>query len=194
MPLNPLRLLDGKRLLFRQRIPDFERVLIVESGSRNLLDKLLPILSQMYGDGPVIDIVTCFSGQPLGFRPDVGTVFRVGDYTDGKSRAKLYEELRTRQYNAIGIICSAEPIMTKWKWMLAAQIPAKLFVLNENGDYFWVDYTKWRLVLQFFAYRAGLTGSGAVMTPVRLLLLPFTFLYLLLYAAWVHLRRRRVPA
>jgi hypothetical protein len=84
--------------------------------------------------------------------------------------------------------------MTKWKWMVAAQVPAKLFVLNENGDYFWVDYTNWKLILHFFTFRAGLTGSGAVMTPVRLLLLPFTFLYLLAFAAWVNLRRRRVSA
>jgi hypothetical protein len=30
--------------------------------------------------------------------------------------------------------------MTKWKWMLAARLPGKVFVVNENGDYFWLDH------------------------------------------------------
>ena len=80
--------------------------------------------------------------------------------------------------------------MTKWKWALAAQIPAKLFVVNENGDFFWVDYTNWRIIVHFFLFRAGLTGAEAVPTLTRLALFPFTLLFLLAYASWVQLRRK----
>ena len=38
-----------------------------------------------------------------------------------------------------GVICAAEPIMTKWKWWLGNKLPAKTFIINENGDYFWLD-------------------------------------------------------
>ena len=69
--------------------------------------------------------------------------------------------------------------MTKWKWALAAQVPAKLFVVNENGDFFWVDYTNWRIIVHFFLFRAGLTGAEAVPTLTRLALFPFTLLFLL---------------
>ena len=90
-----------------------------------------------------------------------GDVFQVADYQGKEGRARLYAELRARGYAAIGIICADQPIMTKWKWALAAQIPAKLFVVNENGDFFWVDYTNWRIIVHFFLFRAGLTGAEA---------------------------------
>jgi len=37
--------------------------------------------------------------------------------------------------------------MTKWKWWLAAHLRAKVCILNENGDYFYLDYSNWRTVL-----------------------------------------------
>jgi hypothetical protein len=181
------------RLLLTKRVPHFKRILIVESGSRVLLDNLLPGLYALYRDQLTVDLVTCYTAEPEGFQPR-GKVYRVADYQDSKSRAQLTRELLDNRYEIVGIICSGEPVMTKWKWYLALRLHGKLFVLNENGDYFWVDYSNWRTVLHFFAFRAGLSGSGAVMTPLRLLMFPFTLAYLLLYAAWAHLRRRRIEA
>ena len=106
-------------------------------------------------------------------------MFQVADYQGKEGRARLYAELRARGYAGIGIICADQPIMTKWKWALAAQVPAKLFVVNENGDFFWVDYTNWRIIVHFFLFRAGLTGAEAVPTLTRLALFPFTLLFLL---------------
>ena len=88
------------------------------------------------------------------------------------------------------MICSNEPIMTKWKWVLAARLPAKVFILNENGDYFWLDRGHLSNIRNFVLVRAGLTGSGAVRTLARLVSFPFTLLYLILYALTVHLRRK----
>jgi hypothetical protein len=62
-------------------------------------------------------------------------------------------------------------------------------VLNENGDYFWLDYAHWPTIRHFVLFRAGLAGSGAVRTLARLALFPFTLLYLLLYASILHTRR-----
>ena len=80
--------------------------------------------------------------------------------------------------------------MTKWKWVLAARLPAKIFILNENGDYFWLDRGHLTTIRQFVLFRAGLTGAGAVRTLARLVSFPFTLLYLILYALTVHLRRK----
>ena len=162
-------------------------MLLVESGSRHLFDTLIPKLNQIYGDGIEIDLVTCFAGVPDGFR---GTVSRVTDYTDPASRLRLVTDLKSRNYTAIGIICAAEPIMTKWKWWLAAKIPAKLFVVNENCDFFWADWGHWRLILHFMLFRAGLTGAAAVPAIARMLFFPITLTYLLMYAGFVHLRRK----
>lgn len=176
-------------LFFSQRIPHFRRVLLVESGSRTILDGLLPGLNELYGDKYHADLVTCYNGEPEGLR-DNAKVYRVWQYTDPESRARLAAELKANRYDVCGIICSGEPIMTKWKWWLVWKVPAKIFVLNENGDYYWFDYTNWRTMLHFALFRAGLTGADAVTTITRLLLFPFTICYLLLFAATVHLRRK----
>ncbi len=107
-----------------------------------------------------------------------------------EGRKQLYRLLDANHYDICGMICSGEPIMTKWKWVLAARLPAKLFVLNENGDYFFADRSNLGIIQHFFLYRAGLTGAGAVATLLRLALFPLTLTYLLLYAATAHLGRR----
>ena len=179
------------RHFFRRKIPEFDRVLIVESGSRQLLEDLLPGLYELYKNRiESLDLVTCYAGVPEGFQNSRGRVYRVAGYQGGEARSRLYTELRRNRYSIIGIICAGEPIMTKWKWVLAARVPAKLFILNENGDYFWVDWAHWKTIRHFMAFRAGLAGAGAVPTVARLVLFPFTLLYLLLFAAAVHLRRK----
>ena len=89
----------------------------------------------------------------------------------------------------MGIVCSGEPLMTKWKAALLWQVPAKVFVINENGDYFWLDRLHLKPIREFVLLRAGLAGAGAVRTLARLISFPFTLLYLLLYATVVHTRR-----
>lgn len=172
------------RLFFSRAIPPLTRILLVESGSRQLFDTLIPKLYQIYGDAIEIDLVTCFAGVPEGFR---GQVFPI---TDPSERLVLLNELKSHDYAAIGIICAAEPIMTKWKWWLATKIPAKLFIINENCDFFWADFAHWRLIAHFVFFRAGLTGAAAVPAIARLLFFPITLTYLLLYAGFVHLRRK----
>jgi hypothetical protein len=190
------------RYFFRQKVPKFARVLLVESGSRHLVEHLLRSLRQHWDLELMIDLVTCYTGVPAGFPPELPTphtpqlaapytrVFRVSDYAGSSGRRRLYNELRAHRYSVLGIICSGEPIMTKWKWAIAARLPAKVFVLNENGDYFWLDYSQRGVIRHFVLFRAGLSGAGAVRTLARLALFPFTILYLLLYAAAVHLRRK----
>ena len=177
------------RHFFTRSVPPFSRVLLIESGSRQLFENLLPVLYQNHAE-MTCDLITCYAGVPKNFRQDQGAVYRVTDYPAGDARQRLYQELGANGYRIIGVICSAEPIMTRWKWMLAARLPGKVFVLNENGDYFWFDWERRKTILQFAAYRAGLTGAAAVPAIVRFLVFPLTFAYLVLYACTVHLRRR----
>ncbi|MCU1260162.1 MAG: hypothetical protein JWO80_3047 [Bryobacterales bacterium] len=165
--------------------PDVRRILLVESGSRSLIEGVIPHLVDAFGEVP-IDLVTCFAGAPADFP---GKVYRVMNYPTSGSRRKLYRELAGNDYQVLGIICSAEPIMTKWKWMLAYRVPAAVFMLNENGDYVWVDRNHAAIVADFVRFRTGLAGAGAVRTIARLLLFPFTLTYLVLYATAVHARR-----
>jgi hypothetical protein len=161
----------------------------VESGSRHLLEGLITGIRQSYGEEIFVDLVTCYGGLPKGFRPETTVVYRVTDYRGRRARAQLIRTLARNGYSIMGILCSAEPIMTKWKWAIAARVPAKMFVLNENCDYFWVDRTNLDTIRHFVLFRAGLAGAGAVRTLAQVVLFPFTLLYLLLYATTVHVRR-----
>jgi len=173
------------RYFLRRRQPPVSRILLVESGSRHLIERVLPGLRRTYGEPTPIDLITCYPGAPDG----IDEVHRVTDHRGRDGRRQIYRALAANRYSIMGMLCSAEPIMTKWKWALAARLPAKVFVINENGDYFWLDRGHWRAILHFALYRAGLTGSGAARTLGRLLVFPFTLLYLLLYASTVHIRR-----
>jgi len=177
------------RYFFRRRVPDFSRLLLVESGSRELLEQLLPKLYRRHKTRR-LDLLTCYPGVPAGYDEKAGQVYRVTDYTGSAARGRLYQELSANLYDIGVIVCSGEPIMTKWKWMMAVRLPIKVLIVNENVDYFWFDYSNWRIIRHFFLYRAGLTGAGAVPTIGRLLLFPFTLLYLVLHTAIVHLRRK----
>ncbi len=177
------------RYFISRRVPPFTRVLLVESGSRQLLEDLLDGLYDVHPE-MTADLLTCYAGVPAKFNPARGRVYRVGDYPSSQTRKGFYRELTANGYTVVGMVCSAEPIMTKWKWMIAARLPAKVFILNENGDYFWLDRGHWSSIRHFALFRAGLAGAGAVRTLARLILFPLTLLYLILYAATVHLRRR----
>lgn len=80
------------RYFFRQKVPKFAHVLLVESGSRHLVEHLLRSLRQHWDLELMIDLVTCYTGVPAGFPPELPTphtpppaapytrVFRVFDY------------------------------------------------------------------------------------------------------------------
>jgi hypothetical protein len=164
-------------------------ILLVESGSRELLERLLPTLRATWGEEIFIDLVSCYTSLPKGFGPETTRLYYVGDYQGRPMRRKLYGQLVQNQYAYMGIVCSGEPLMTKWKWAVAWQVPARLFIINENADFFWFDRFHWRIIWRFALYRTGLAGAGAVRLVAGLALFPFTILYLLLYASVVHTRR-----
>lgn len=177
------------RDFLRRRSPGFDRPLLIESGSRLLLETFIPWVYSTYGSHSSIDVVTCYAGAPGTLNPSTSGVFHVTDYPGPDGRQRLLAELRERKHTVVVMICSGEPIMTKWKWWLVWKLPLKALLLNENGDFFWFDRTQWRLILHFALFRAGLTGEGAAARLAQLLLFPLTLVYLLLYAAWVHLKR-----
>ena len=176
------------RLFLTGRQPDVSSILLIESGSRAIVERVVTILRNGYGNDVRIDLVSCYATLPEGFS-DSTRIYRVSDFRGREGRRKLYRELIANRYSAVGIVCSAEPLMTKWKAALAYQIPAKIFVINENADYFWFDRVHLKQVRRFVLLRAGLAGAGAVRTLARAVSFPFTLFYLLLYASVVHARR-----
>ena len=171
-----------------QEQPPGTRILLIESGSRSILEGTIAHLQSGWGEGMPIDLVTCYAGLPAGLDENA-RVFRVADFGTPELRRQMLTELWGRDYAYAGMICAAEPIMNKWKWWLAARVPAKFFVINENGDYFWLNRRNTKAMRGFVLVRMGLSGAGAARTLGRLLVFPFSVLYLLLYAGVVHARR-----
>jgi hypothetical protein len=178
------------RYFLTTRCPETSRILVVESGGRHLIEGFIPHLRLEHGPEIPIDLVTCYAGLPAGLDEGSGTVYRVSDYRGRVGRRQLFRKLLASRPSVLVIICSGEPIMTKWKWAIAALLPSKVRVLNENGDFFWLDRGHWRIIRHFVLFRAGLSGGDAVRTLLRVALFPLTVTYLLLYAAIIHLRRK----
>jgi hypothetical protein len=177
------------RYVFRRADPPVTGILLVESGSRHLLEKLIPTLRQTWGEEIPIDLVSCYDTLPRGFDPATTRLYSVANYRGRELRRRLYRQLLENGYAYTGIVCSGEPLMTKWKWAVALRVPAKLFIINENADFFWFHRTHWRVLVRFLLFRSGLADAGAVRLLAGLILFPFTLLYLLLYASAVHARR-----
>jgi len=146
-------------------------------------------LRQSWGDEIPMDLVTCYSGLPEGLRPETTRIYDVTRYRGKQARQRLYDELAQQHYSLLGIVCSGEPLLTKWKWVLALRLRAKVIIINENGDYFSLDRKHANNLRRLMLNRADLAGAGAARTLARLFLFPFTLAYLLLYATAVHARR-----
>jgi hypothetical protein len=168
-------------------IPACTRILLIESGPRSVIERVVGHVRDLFGQDAEIDLVTCYAGEPAGFR---GRVYNVNDYGGAAGRDALWTDLAQRNYCAAGVVCAALPIMTKWKWWLAFKIPAKIFIINEGADYFWLDRGHLRQLRQFVSYRLGITGAAAAPALLRLICFPVTLAYLLLYAGTVHARRK----
>ena len=72
-----------------------------------------------------IDLVTCYTGVR---RESIPCIQRDGLPRRATDAANCIAILAANRYSIMGIVCSAEPIMTKWKWALAARLPVKVFV------------------------------------------------------------------
>ena len=162
-------------------------ILLVESGPRELLERVIVHLRHAWGEEIFIDLVTCYAGLPRGFLPETTRLYQVSDYRGQQARRRLYQELAQNHYTIVGIVCSGQPLMTKWKVALAARIPAKVLIINENADYFPLEFRQWGNLWLLAQMRAGL--AGAVRTLARVISFPFTLLYLVLYATTIHTRR-----
>lgn len=181
--------METVRYAFTRRHPPTSRVLVVESGPRHVLERLLPALDRNYPDLEQIDVLTCHPGIPQGFDTQRGRIFRVQEYRGGPARRQLFHELKSRRPDICGLLCTGDPIMTAWKWLTAWHAPSKVFLVNENADYFWFDRGHLPVLVRFLMMRAGFGGGNALPHLGQALLLPFTVTFLLLYAAQVHFRR-----
>ena len=164
-------------------------ILLVESGSRGILERAIAPIRRNWGEEVGVDLVTCYGGLPAGFSPERTRVYHVTECRSPQARRSLYRQVVKNRYAMVGIVCSGEPLLAKWKWALALWFPTKILIINENGDYFPLDLGHWSNACRLVFSRSALGDAGAVRRLARMISFPFTLLYLLLYATTVHARR-----
>ncbi len=169
--------------------PVISRVVLVESGSRRIVEAAIPRLRVAFGSGTCFEVVTCFAGAPSALK-DTDSLFRTQQFNDARSRAGLINTLRASGATVIAIVCSGESIMNRWKWWLAWKLPAKVLVINENADFFWFDSSNFQNLRRLAAVRLGVSGGLPGRAMVRLAMFPAVLIYLLAYASVAHTRRR----
>ena len=178
------------RYFLTGRLPKVNSILLVESGSRGLIEGADSRACVKAGASrSSIDLVTCYSTLPKGFEAHNTRVYRVGDYRG------------TRRPRAALPGTGEEPVWSAGNHLLRRSGDGQVEVgagPAHSGEDFHHQRER-RLFLagplhlgplrRFVLFRSGLAGSGAVRTLVRLISFPFTLLYLLLYATSAHARR-----
>jgi hypothetical protein len=79
--------------------------------------------------------------------------------------------------------------MTKWKWAAAARIPAKVMIVNENADSFWLDRGHLRDLRNLLIERSGMKEMTPLRTLAHAMAFPFTLVTILSFAGYMKSRR-----
>jgi hypothetical protein len=162
--------------------------LVIESGSRLAASQFL---NELYGlpENEQVDVLTCYATPPDSFDDVRGRVLFTHQAQGGSARTELFRMLAKSQYSAVCVLCTGDSIMTKWKWMTALRVPAKVLIVNETADSFWLDRGHLRNVRDMLIERSG----AREMTPLRslgqILAFPAVLTILLTFAAYMKTRR-----
>jgi hypothetical protein len=173
--------------------PPLTHLLVVESGPREVAERLIPRLREVFGAQIPIDLMTCLPTLPNSLPAASGEhgprVWRVTERRDRRARWGLLREIRARRYPVTAVLCANSPLMASWRTAAFLLFPSKFLIVNENADFFWLDRGHWRNLLELLLHRSGIFEESAVRAVARLVAFPFTLVFLLAYAAWVHAAR-----
>lgn len=174
------------RYFFRRHIPEAERVLLVESGSRWILEKARLRMEAVF-PGARYEVCTCFPGEPApgGFL----RVYRTTETRGLTGKLRLLMAMRRSRAPVAALMFSDEKILFRWKLLLLFVLPSKLLIVNENADFFWLDRSNLSVIRQFFSVRMGVNGPQFLRTICRLVVFPLAMLFLGVWAFGAYLRR-----
>lgn len=168
--------------------PSFERLLVIESGPREVTEVFLKHLYEVQRSERV-DLLTCYVGAPQTFDSQRGVIYSVHDADAKANRTKFIRKVLRGPYNVVAILCTGDPVLTKWKWIIALRVNAKVLIVNEYAGFFLLDLKHRRPAQMMLRLRLGLHRPVQFHLFGELLLVPFTMAYLAFYAAAVHTRK-----
>src|SRR5262245_52795247 len=116
------------------RIPEPTRILLVESGSRLVLERAAAGMQRAFPQAR-LGLCTCFPGLPT---PAPARVWRVTDARSVGAKLGMAWHMARSRPPVAALLFSGEPIMFNWKILLLFLLPSKIIIVNENGDFFWL--------------------------------------------------------
>jgi hypothetical protein len=167
------------RYFLRRHIPQPERVLLVESGSRWILEKAWERMRAIF-PGARYDLCTCFPGEPA--PGGCQRVFRVTEAGGLTGKLRMLLAMRRAAAPIAALLFTTEPILRTWKLALLLLLPSKLLIVNENADFFWLDRSNLGVIRQFMAVRAGVGGAEFLRSAFRIAVFPFVLIFLAISA------------
>jgi hypothetical protein len=172
---------------FQDGAPQPGDILLFESGSPPILRHALGGIRRMFPEARM-HLCTCWPDPP----PEgTASVFHVTEYASRRHKLRLLGSFRRAHYDVLVIVCSREPIMYAWKMLALLLVPAKTLIVNENGDFFWLDWQNRRSLRLFLATRWVIVRKEFLLTVLRAIVFPFTLLLLIANAAFLYARRWR---
>lgn len=168
------------------RIPDPTRILLVESGTRTALERAMASMHRHF-PAAQFDLCTCFPGLPQA--APVQQVWRVTEARSVGAKLALARRIAATRPPIAALIFSGEPIMFNWKLLLLLLLPSKTIIINEHGDFFWLDRKHLSVLRSFVGARLGVGGDALFRAIFQVLLFPFVFVYLAGYAVVTYLAR-----
>ena len=175
------------KYFFRRKFPGADDVLLIESGSPEVARRALGRIRALFPNARY-HLLTCWPDTPAS---PYRNVFRAADYPTGWEKLRLLLSLARRKWRVLAILCTGEPVLWRWKMLALALFPSKVLIVNENADFFWVDWAHRRHVRQFLAIRWGVNRDEITATALRALVFPLTLLFLILTALYLYARRWR---
>jgi hypothetical protein len=168
------------------RIPDPTRILLVESGSRQALERAVASM-RIHFPSARFDLCTCFPGLPQG--APIEQTWRVNEARSLGAKLGMARRMARTRPPIAALIFSGEPVMFNWKMLLLLTLPSKTIIINEHGDFFWLDRKHLSVLRSFIGARLGVGGDALLRAVTQVLLFPFVFVYLAGYALVTYLAR-----
>src|SRR5579884_1871662 len=160
---------------FRRRVPVPGDILLIESGSPDVALRATAGIRKFFPKAR-FHLCTCFANSVAeGYE----SVYRVTEYPGTWKKLGLLFAFRRRPWDVLVILCTREPILWRWKALAALLIPAKVLIVNENADFFWLDWANRRAMRLLLSHRWGVNLEQSFYTLLRALIFPVTFLILL---------------
>ncbi len=173
------------KCFFSRKIPLARDVLLLESGSPEVARRAVGEIQKIF-PGARYHLCTC---HPVSAENAFASVFRVNDYASHWERMRVLLSWRQKGWEVLAILCTGEAIMARWKWLALALLPAKVLVVNENADFFWLDWGNRKTLRRFVRMRLGVGQIELLSTVARALVFPITLLILLGTAGFLYSRR-----